>query len=105
MSATVPRECINTTLQPASAHTRDISGSRDIADTSFTMATSADKKLPPSLKLSGVTLRIPKMVGRCDFDGQANVTPGLPPVLRRAAASTSWDARPVSPALAPTAAG
>src|SRR5438270_14007805 len=62
-------------------------------------------KLPPSLKLSGVTFRIPKMVGRCDFDGQAKLTPGLPPVLRRGEASTAWDALPASSAPVRMAAG
>src|SRR6266550_7432714 len=156
MSATVPRECISTTLHPASAQTLGISGSSDIPETSLTIeapsasaalatsaltvsieiatllhleriarmagntrlsssragtdcapgrvdspptsiasapseiilpacaiAASVEKKLPPSLKLSGVTLRIPKMVGRWDFDGHAKVTPALPPDLRR----------------------
>jgi hypothetical protein len=52
-------------------------------------------KLPPSLKLSGVTFKIPKMVGRCDFDGQEKLTPALPPDLRRAVAWTASDASPV----------
>src|SRR5688500_10698027 len=58
------------------------------------MAASVETKLPPSLKLSGVTLRIPKMCGRWDFDGQAKLTPGLPPDLRRGVAWPPWDALP-----------
>src|SRR2546423_4108983 len=68
------------------------------------IAASVEKKLPPSLKLSGVTFRIPKMVGRCDFDGQAKLTPALPPVLRRAAAWMAWDAVLVSQGRVPSAA-
>src|SRR5258705_6773972 len=69
------------------------------------IAASVEKKLPPSLKLSGVTLRIPNIVGRWDFDGQANVTPALPPDLRRVVAWTALDASPASPEPAPMAAG
>src|SRR4051812_12958200 len=77
----------------------------DIMRSAWAIADSVEKKLPPSLKLSGVTLRIPKIVGRWDFDGQAKLTRALPPGLRREEAWTALDASPELRAPEPSAVG
>src|ERR1700687_2989803 len=77
----------------------------EIMRSACAIAASVETKLPPSLKLSGVTLRIPKMFGRCDFDGHEKITPELPRDLRREVAWMAWDAKPVLQAPAQSAAG